>query len=407
MTGVTLLDRNPVLEREALASVERPEAHVLFLIDQLCACGGAESALLNTVRSLPERFRCSVITFRLDPSLSLLKHFPCPVWLLPLRRTYDWNAIIMAMQLSRYIRRERVDIVHTFFASADLWGGIVAKLSQRPLLVSSRRDMGFQRTTKHRIAYRTMRRMFDRVLTVSESVRQYSIAEDGLDATQVKTIPNSVNLEQLVVSRSVGELRECLGLSEASHVIASVGNVRRIKGTDVLLRTAALVCREFPKAVFVIAGSLQTAEPVYLRELEKLKQDLGIEHNVRFVGALDKVASLLRASDAFCLLSRSEGSSNALLEAMGCGLPCIATCVGGNPEALMYGRCGFLVEDEDYKHAATHICELLRNPRMAKEVGEMALQSVRHRFLPEIVTEQLIDVYDQLLTCRKLPKAFS
>jgi glycosyltransferase involved in cell wall biosynthesis len=374
---------------------------VLFLIDELCRKGGAESALLSTVRSLPERFRCSVITFRLNPYLPLLAEFPCPVRLLPLRRSYDWNALRMAMQLNRYIHEERVDIVHTFFASADLWGGIVAKLSRRPFLISSRRDMGFQRTAKHRVAYRALRRMFDRVLTVSEKVRQYSIVEDGLNPARVQTIPNSVNLEKLETCGSAAKLRQRFGLTVASHVIAAIGNIRHIKGTDVLVRAAAIVCKEFPKAVFVVAGVLETAEPGYLRELERLKKDFGIEQNVRLVGPVDEVAELLKTSNVFCLLSRSEGFSNALVEAMGCGLPCVATRVGGNAEALLDGQCGFLVESEDYKMAAARICELLRSPSKARGIGELALQSVRRRFLPETVTAQLVEVYDQLVSSRK------
>jgi glycosyltransferase involved in cell wall biosynthesis len=305
------------------------------------------------------------------------------------------------MKLSRYIHDEQVDIVHTFFASADLWGGIVAKLSRRPLLVSSRRDMGFLRTPKHRLAYRALHRMFDRVLAVSERVRQYSIAEDGLNPARVQTIPNSVNLERLETCASAAKLRERFDLSDASHVIASVGNIRHIKGTDVLVRTAGLVCKEFPKAVFVVAGSLETAEPTHLQDVERLKRELGVVQNVRFVGPVDEVAQLLKASDVFCLLSRSEGFSNALLEAMGCGLPCVATQVGGNAEALLNGQGGFLVDNEDYKRAAARICELLRNPGMAKTVGQLALQSVRRRFLPEIVTAQLVEVYDLLLSRRK------
>src|SRR5215813_2885959 len=407
MASATLCELgSSVLRRDAsIAPGSTADVHILFLIDQLCGRGGAESALLNIVRTLPARFRCSVITFRFDPSLALLKECPCPVRLLPLRRTYDLHAIRMAMKLKRYIKHERVDIVHTFFASADLWGGMVTKLSRRAFLVSSRRDMGFLRTAKHRIAYRALRRIFDRVLAVSEQVRQYSIVKDRLDPQHVQTIPNSVNLERLVVSCSVAELRRHFELSEASHVISSIGNIRRIKGTDVLIRTAALVCREFPKAVFVIAGALDTAEPVYLRELHRLSEELDVARNVKFVGPLDEVAPLLRASDAFCLLSRSEGSSNALLEAMGCGLPCVATNVGGNPEALMDGCCGFLVENEDYAAAAARICAILRDPRMAKKVGELGLDSVKQRFLPEIVTDQLTQVYDQLLARRGVQDA--
>src|SRR5215472_15907198 len=146
-------------EVPALHVQRTPEAHVLFLIDQLCGRGGGESALLNTVCSLPKRFRCTVITFRLDPNLAMLAEFPCIIRVLPLRSSYDWNAMRMAMRLRRYIQHEQVDIVHTFFPSADLWGGMISKLTRRrPILVSSRRDMGFLRTAKHRITYRALRR---------------------------------------------------------------------------------------------------------------------------------------------------------------------------------------------------------------------------------------------------------
>jgi glycosyltransferase involved in cell wall biosynthesis len=343
-----------------------------------------------------------VITFKLDPNLALLKEFPFPIRLLPLRRTYDWNAMRMAVRLCRYIHQEQVDIVHTFFPSADLWGGMISKLSHhRPILVSSRRDMGFLRTAKHRIAYRALRRMFDQVLTVSEKVREYSILEDGIDPERIQTIPNPVNPEKLKLRESVAELRQRFDLTGASHVITSVGNIRRVKGTDILVRTAALVCRQFPKTVFVVAGALETAEPGYLREVERLKRDHHVVRNVRFVGSVDNVAGLLKASDIFCLLSRTEGFSNALVEAMASALPCVATRVGGNTEVLLDGRCGFLVESEDYKTAADQVCALLRDPDMARGMGELAFQSVRRRFLPEIVTAQLVEVYDRLLNATK------
>ncbi len=374
---------------------------VLFLIDQLCATGGAESALLNTVRWLPQRFRSSVMTFRLDSGLPMLADFPCPVQLLPLECTYDWNSLRRAKQLTRFIHEEEVDVVHTFFASADLWGGVVAKLSRRPILVSSRRDMGFERTTKHRIGYRFARGIFDKVLTVSEEVRQYSITHDRLDPERVKTIYTPVDIAKLEIRASTTELRERFGLDKASHVIATVANIRRVKGFEVLLRAAAIVCKHFPKAVFAIAGSFDTAEPGYFQELETLKQQLNLAENVKFLGPLNGVAGLLKASNAFCLLSRSEGLSNALLEAMACGVPCVASRVGGNAEALEEGRTGFLVESGDYEGAAAQVCALLRNPSLARQMGERGQKSMRQRFTPEIVTSQLVEVYDEMLAARK------
>ena len=370
--------------------------HVLFLIDELCSKGGAESALLNTVRWLPaDRFCCSVITFRIDLSLPMLAEFPCPVEVLPLRRTYDFNALCMGVRLAKFIRERKVDIVHTFFASADLWGGAIAKLSRRPV-ISGRRDMGFQRSLKHRVAYRALHGMFDRVLAVSELVRKYSIEQDGLDPAKVITIYNAVDAKASP-AETKAEIRSLLGLEDASHVITTVGNIRYIKGLDLLIRAAAVVCREFPGARFVIAGGAVSAEPGYLGELQKLCQMLDVAGKVKFLGPIGDVTPLLEASDVFCLLSRSEGFSNALLEAMARGLPCVATRVGGNGEALEDGHTGYLVDSDDSDMAVERLLSLLRNPIRARQMGAYGRQTVASRFTPGIVTEQLVQVYDTLL----------
>jgi len=378
--------------------------HILFLIDELCRKGGAEVALLNAVRWLPgNRFRCSVITFRMDPSLPMLAEYSCPVQLLPLTCVYDWNALKRGAELAGFIRRERVDIVHTFFPSADLWGGMVAKLARCPILISSRRDMGFMRRAKHRVGYRALAPMFDKVLAVSEEVRHFSIAHDRLAPAKVSTLYNAVDLTRVPGTIDKGEILARLGVRGASQVIASVGNIRRVKGFDVLVRAAAVVCREFPKAIFVVAGGQDPAEPHCLRDLEKLCAELGMASNVKFLGSLENPLPLVKASDAFCLLSRSEGFSNALLEAMACGTPCVATRTGGNPEALDDGHSGFLVDSDDHESAAAQLCRLLRDKELAQRMGDRGRDAIGERFTNEVVIAKLIGIYDELLAVRKRP----
>src|SRR5712664_1138017 len=175
---------------------ERGPAHVLFVIDQLCESGGAERAILQTIRLLPPtRFRSSLITFRIDENLEIFRDLPCPHFVYPLHRTYDWNALQVARKVRKFIREERVDIVHTFHETADLWGGLVSQMKDGPALVSSRRDMGILRAPKHRLGYWLMRSRFDLVLTVSEQVRRYCIENDGLPEAAVATLYNGVELE--------------------------------------------------------------------------------------------------------------------------------------------------------------------------------------------------------------------
>src|SRR5215469_3729727 len=98
--------------------------HVLFIIDELCEMGGAERVLFKIVRHLPsDQFRCSILTFRVNPEAAALKEISCPVHVLPLKKTYDWNALKVAGQIRKFIRQEKVSIVHTFFETSDLWAG--------------------------------------------------------------------------------------------------------------------------------------------------------------------------------------------------------------------------------------------------------------------------------------------
>jgi len=372
--------------------------HVLFIIDELCRLGGAERTLLRLIRLLPpEKYHASLVTFRLDPEV--FHDFPCPFHFLPLRRTYDFNAAKMGLKLRKLIRSENVTIAHTFFETSDLWAGPIARLSGVPVLISSRRDLGILRASKHHLAYRFVNRFFDRVLAVSQEVRNYCIAEDGLPPEKVLTLYNGIELDQVAARDSTAVSHADLGCAEASHLIITAANIRRVKGLDVLLQAAAIVQREFPRAVFLIAGGVLEQE--YSRELEELTRSLALSNTVKFLGAKKDVMPLLAISDVFCLPSRSEGFSNALVEAMASGLPCVATRVGGNAEALAEGESGFIVEADDPQAMAERILVLLRDPELRRRMGRRGKETVESRFSAHSMITRLVGVYDELLASRK------
>jgi len=372
--------------------------HVLYLIDTYFGrTAGAEGALLKIARFLPpDRYRCSLVTFATDLEASnLSRQFGCPVHVLPLTCTYNLEAFRVALRLRHIIRSENVKLVHTFFPIADLWGGIVSKLCGVPILFSSRRDMGIFRTELHSLAYRLLGGLYDKVHAVSEEVRAFTIREDRLRPSRVVTIHNGVDLEEIDAIRLRGRTELLPSLAGASHLIGSVGNVRRVKGVDILVRAAAVVCQKFPRAVFLVIGNIH--DPEYLKELQTQIQNLGLSENIFFLGRRWDVISLLKVCDAFCLLSRSEGQSNAILEAMACGLPCVVTRVGGNAEVVASGESGFLVPSEQPESAGKHLLRLLQNPDMAETMGKRGRQIIESRFTMQGTIERLMQVYDELL----------
>lgn len=370
--------------------------HVLFVIDELCEMGGAERVLFKMIRLLPrELFRCSLMTFRIDRDAEEVKRIACPVHVLPLKKTYDWNAMRVARQIREFIRREKVSIVHTFFETSDLWAGPIAKLSGCPVLISSRRDLGILRSLKHRIGYKLLRGWYDSVLAVSPQVREFCIQEDGLDPAKVQTLFSGLELEKIAKATSRTVMRRQMNIPENVPVITTVGNIRRVKGVDVLVEAAALVQRRHPKAMFLVVG--RKVEEEYCRELKRRVSLLELDANFRFTGSCDDVISMLRMSDIFCLPSRSEGFSNALIEAMACRLPCVATDVGGNREVLEDGQTGFIVASEDSHDLAERLICMLDDPSMSTEMGLRGEEVIKKGFTAQAMMRNLVNVYQGLL----------
>ncbi len=364
--------------------------HVLLVVDQLpSTLGGGERTILKLATLLPQYgYRASILTFYVNPECSALKLAPCPIYCLPLRRSYSLTAIRAAFEVSQFLRRQRVEIVHTFFESSDIWAGLVTKTMSKAKLIWSRRDMGILRTRKHRIAYRLTAGLPDAVFAVSEQVRQHSIEVDRIDPARVQTIYNGLNFDDwTAVSRPQRVPGEFL--------VTTVGNIRRVKGHDVLIRAAAAVVRQFPKASFSIAGDV--LEPIYSAELKALVEDLNLTNHVRFDGGITNLREHLAAADIFVLPSRSEGFSNAVVEAMAASLPVVATDVGGNAEAVKDGVTGLLVSQENEPALAGAIMRLLSDPSRARAMGSAGRILAVERFTEEAMMARVTSAYANLL----------
>ncbi len=381
-------------------AIERgqPRPHVLFLIDHLLGRGGGEGNLLKVVELLPrDLVRCSVATFRIAPEIQ--KNLPVPLHLFRWQRFYHLDSLKAAFHLYDLIRREHVDIVQTYFETSNLWGGLVAKLSGASLL-SCRRDLGILRAPKHRLAYRLINRISDRILAVSEEVERFCVDQDRVDPKKIVVLYNGVDVRQVASSSPLSSGSPDGWTRGADHIITCVANIRYIKGVDVLVHTAYRVCREVPRVVFAVAGSL--LDPAYIEQVRSLIASLGMENHVKLLGFLEDPVPLLKSSSAFCLLSRSEGFSNALLEAMACGIPPVVSHVGGNPEAIEDGKSGFLVPAEDPDSAAERLLLLLRDPERARRMGQLARETAQSRFSADVMIRNLLDLYRQLMAQRSL-----
>lgn len=391
MTMIATLSRND----SRLDSADRTALPgILLVVDQFPkTLGGGERIVLALAALLPHYgYRASILTFSAHPESPALKSPPCPIYVLPLQRTYDFTAFRAAFDLGRFIKAERIDIVQTFFESADLWGGLVTKIMSSAKLIWSRRDMGILRTRKHRIAYRLMAATPDAVFAVSEQVRRYCVEVDRIDPRRVQTIYNGLSLSDW---SSVAPRPPKI---DGNMLVTTVGNIRRVKGHDVFIKAAGLLIAQFPNTTFSIAGDVLDTE--YFAELQSLVKDLDLGGHFHFVGGVTDMRRHLSEADIFVLPSRSEGFSNAVIEAMAASLPVVATDAGGNAEAVEDGVTGFVVPAEDACALAAALRLLLSDVSRAEAMGKAGKVMVAERFTVEAMMSQITAVYRRLLNSR-------
>jgi L-malate glycosyltransferase len=367
--------------------------HVLFVIDQFGkTLGGGERAALQLASLLAENgFHVSILTFFVHPESSVLHMATVPIYVLPIRRTYSFEGFRAALELRQFLKTKNIQIVQTFFESSDLWAGLVTKAASKARLVWSRRDKGILRTWKHGVTYRLMAGIPDAVFAVSNSVREHCIDVDRIRPSRVHTIYNGLNL-----ARFEGASRPAS--APGQELITSVGNIRRVKGHDILIRAAAIIAKQYPNVRFSIAGEI--LEQDYFEELRVLVQTLKLTSQFRFDGGITDLPGYLARASIFVLPSRSEGFSNAIIEAMAASLPVVATKVGGNPEAVEDGVTGFVVPPENPAALADAILRLLSDPKRSESMGEAGRRLAMRKFSTETVLNQVIDVYRSLLSTK-------
>lgn len=376
-------------ERSLPAGTTAPP-HILFIVDGFPkALGGGERVILRLAAELPKYgFQASILTLALHPNSSFRAvDAPCPVYLLPLSNTYGLRAMRAALALRRFLREKDVALVQTFFESSDLWAGLVTRMLSRAKLVWSRRDMGILRSGKHHLAYSALRRLPHAVSAVSARVAEHVVTKDKVPRQRVHVVHNGLDL----TPRNVSPTRQ----DSHQPVITTIGNIRPVKGHDLLVRAASQVVARYPRATFTIAG--EVLEATYFAELQRTVENQGLTDRFLFLGKITDLQAHLEAADLFVLPSRSEGFSNALVEAMAAELPCIATDVGGNAEALQDGVSGLVIPSDDAGALAEAILRLLDNPQEARRLAKAAKISAELNFSSAAMLQKTTELYHTLL----------
>lgn len=306
------------------------------------------------------------------------------------------DAVLYALCLAPFVARIRwtfpFDVVDAHFEYPDGVGAtILARLFQRPVMVTLRGKIVRLSTYHlHRLQLRWMLRHADRVLAVSSFLRDCA-AGLGRPPHRVRVIRNGVD-SALFAPMPQGTARRLCGLPESRRILLTVAALYEHKGQHMVIEALPGLTRRYPDLLYVMVGAGRPGEG-YVQQLEQLAARLGVAEHVRFVSP--QLHSELRpwfcASDLSVLLTRSEGWPNVVLESLACGVPVVATNVGGVPEILRDGVDGILVPYGDAPLFRDAIVRAFDSPWNRDELVRYA-QSLGWTAVVDEVLDQLANV---------------
>jgi glycosyltransferase involved in cell wall biosynthesis len=228
----------------------------------------------------------------------------------------------------------------------------------------------------------------DQVTAVSEAAQRHAALGLHVDAHRITLIANGVDTERF--RRAPASSHD-----QPSQRVVCVGRLIFNKGPQYLLAAAPSVLARHPATQFVFVG-----DGPMMGELRSTATEMGIRGSMQFTGSTDDVPGVLRDADILVRPSLSEGLPLTVLEAMSCGLPVVASAVGGTPEIVRDGVTGFLVPPGDSDVLAERINDLLGDPSLRKRMGDAARSFVERSYDWDQVAEEYVETYDLALRRR-------
>jgi glycosyltransferase involved in cell wall biosynthesis len=359
--------------------MKRSVAHVVLGLD----AGGLE-ALVCSLLAAPELAGRRSLVACLDAPGALAARARgggAEVVLLPRRRGAD---PLLVLRLAAWLRRQGVGVLHTHSLDPMFHGGLAARLAGVPVRVHTQHNVmlaGYG--PLDRLKFSLAARACTAVVSVSDEVDRH-VAAAGVAARKRAVVLNGVDVAALGSAPGARG-----GAVEDGPIVGTVARLVPEKGQQRLLEAFARLRQEHPRARLVIAGD-GPLRPQLAAEARRL----AVDPAVSFLGFQEQVPQVLAGLDIFALSSLTEGIPLALLEAMGSGLPVVATAVGGVPEVVVDGESGLLVPPDDAAALALALSRLARDAGLRERLGAAARRRVLERFSLSAAARAYARIYD-------------
>lgn len=368
---------------------------IMYIIDSL-KVGGAEMLLLAMVRAYAEAHEVSVVYFTHGPLYEDVEALGVKVHRISTMGIKDPRVLPRLVSL---MNQEKPDVVHTHLSKSDFGGIMAATLANVPARVSSIHNVDPWREKWYLNAFmRQWMASCHMMIAVTEDVRKYVIETTRYPEDKLVTIANGIDTKRFDPNTVQALDKTEWGIEADSLTVGMIGRLEEQKGHHILLKTAAIVTKTVPNARFVIVG-----DGPLRANLEKQRDDLGLQGKVVFTGILRDIPGVLATLDVVTFSSLWEGLPVALLEAMSMAKPMVSTAVGGIPDVIVEGENGMLVPKENPQALADKLTQVLQDKALADKLGTAARQTIEERYSSDSMHQQILELYQSILEKSKQP----
>jgi L-malate glycosyltransferase len=285
-------------------------------------------------------------------------------------------------RLRQILSKQRFDVIHFNTPRAIIAGSLAARRTGVKS-ISSRRVNFPLKSFLSRFKYNWLQ---DGIVTVSDTIRE-TLLLGGVSPELVTVIYEGVDLEWIDNQKPPAER-----LGNGNLVVGTVAHFSPEKGHATLLRAVAGLNSHFTNVTYLLVGDGELRG-----SLGEMSQSLGIADRVHFTGFRSDCEALTKQFDIFCLPSRSEGLSSAILTAMANRLPVVATKVGGIPELVLDGQTGLLVQPDQPEQLASALSHLLDSADLRRRFGREGRRRIEERFTLSRKLDETEKFYVKLL----------
>ena len=366
------------------------QLRILQLIDSL-KVGGAEILLRDLVFHLHESGQHVHVGFSTPgPLQKSLEEMQVSMTHLPRFARID---PFLFWGMCRLILRERPDIVHTHLFKSDFHGRLAARICKVPVVISTahNNDSWAQRFPLGNL-YGLTTHMADRVIAVSEEVREHQIRYTHTPPEKIITIKSGVDVKKFECQHNEGlRIRTEFGLSPSTPLIGIVGRLQPQKDHATFLRAARSISDALPDARFLIVGDGPLRD-----DLTNQARTLNLLPSVIFCGIRQDIPAILSALDLLVFSSKWEGLPVALMEGMAAGKPIVSTNVGGISGVVIENETAILVPPNDPVALANACLRILQDRSLAQRFGNAGLARIREKYSLNAMLHNTQNLYEEL-----------